>query len=132
MSKAASRRDIVRTITRRFIDEPAQRDEWVRRLAAYVLVHNMVDQLDVLVNDIARELYEQSGMLTVEVVSARQLNEELRRSITMLLQRETGAEAVTLHETTDQALLGGFVARTPDAELDASVRSRLKKLAALA
>jgi F0F1-type ATP synthase delta subunit len=132
MSQAASRRDVVRVVTRQLIDEPQKRAEWLQRLAAFMVVHNMVDDLDLIVNDIAHELYEQTGLLTVEVTSARQLGDEVRRSIKDMLQRQTGADRVVLHETTDQALLGGFVARTPDAEIDASVRSKLNKLAALA
>ena len=132
MSQAASRRDIVRVITRQLIDEPQRQAEWVQRLAAFVIVHKMVDDLDLIVNDIAHELFEQDGLLTVEVTGARQLGNEVRQSIKDMLQRQTGAERVVLHETTDQNLLGGFVARTPDAEIDASVRSKLNKLAALA
>jgi len=132
MSRAASRRDVVRLMTQRLLDEPTKRAEWLRRLAAYLVVYNMTDKVDLIVNDIAHELYQQTGTLTVEVVSARQLNDELRSSLKTLLQRESGADTVVLHETTDQDLLGGFVARTPDAELDASVRTKLRTLASLA
>jgi len=132
MSRTVSRRDMVRTITARLLDEPAKRSQWLQRLAAYIVVNKMVDDVDLIVNDIAHELQLQAGVVTVEVVSARQLNDEIRQSLRDLLQRQTGAEQVVLHETTDQALLGGFVARTPDAEIDASVRGRLNKLASLA
>jgi F0F1-type ATP synthase delta subunit len=132
MSRPASRRDIVRTVTRQLLDEPQRRSEWLRRLAAYLVVHKMDGQVELLINDIAHELHLQADLLTAEVVSARQLNDDTRQAIKQLLQREAGAEAVVLHETTDQALLGGFVARTPDAEIDASVQTKLKKLAALA
>lgn len=131
-SGTISRREVVRVVTRRLLDEPEKRSEWLQRLAAFIVVHNMIDQVDMIVNDIAHELHAQAGLLTAEVVSARDLSGEVRQSLRDLLQRETGAEEVVLHETTDQALLGGFVARTPDAEIDASVRTRLKKLAALA
>jgi ATP synthase F1 delta subunit len=126
------RRDIVRTVTKRLLDEPEKQSEWLKRLAAYMVEHNMTKDVDLVVNDIAHELYEQAGLLTVEVSSARQLTEEGRRSIARLMQGQTGADKVVLHETTDQSLLGGFVARTPDAEIDASVQNKLKKLAALA
>lgn len=132
MSQATSRRDIVRVVTRQLIDQPEKRAEWLQRLAAFVVVHKMVDDIDLIVNDIAHELYEQTGLLTVEVTSARQLSDEVRQAIKSLLQRQTGADRVVLHETTDQALLGGFVARTPDAEIDASIRTKLNKLASLA
>jgi F-type H+-transporting ATPase subunit delta len=118
-------------MTQRLIDEPHKQAEWIRRLAAYLITNNMTDQVDLIINDIAHELYVQTGTLTVEVTSARQMTDMLRQSLRELLQRETGAEKVVLHETTDQDLLGGFVARTPDAELDASISSKLKALAAL-
>ena len=132
MSQKLSRRDIVRVITRRLLDEPQNRSMWLRRLAAYLSQNGLTNQVDLIVNDIAHELEVQAGLLTVEVVSARQLDKEMRESLKTLLRDQTGVESVVLHETTDQALLGGFVARTADAEIDASVRTKLKKLAALA
>ncbi len=132
MSQATSRRDVVRLVTRRLLDEPENRSLWLQRLAAYIVTRKLVADVDLIVNDIAHELYEQSGVLTVEVASARQLSDDLRESLRQLMQDQTGAGQVVLHETTDQTLLGGFVARTPDAEIDASVQNKLKKLAALA
>lgn len=132
MSQALSRRDLVRAVTQRLADEPANRSEWMRRLAAYLVVHKMTEDVDLIINDIAHELHRQTGLLTVEVASARQLSEEVRASLVELLKAQTGADKVVLHETTDQALLGGFVARTPDAEIDASVQNKLKQLASLA
>jgi F0F1-type ATP synthase delta subunit len=132
MSRTASRRDIVRVVTRHLLDEPQQRQRWIERLAAYMLEHKLFHAVDLVVNDLAHELQVQAGLLTAEVVSVRQLDDELRQAIRQLLQGQTGADEVVLHETTDQALLGGFVARTPDAEIDASVRTKLKKLSALA
>ena len=127
-----SRREIVRGVTRRLLDEPQNRGVWLQRLAAYIVMHGLIDQTDLIVNDIAHELHVQAGVVTAEVTSARRLNDDVRQAIIQLLKRQTGAEEVVLHETTDQDLLGGFVARTPDAEIDASVRTRLKKLSALA
>lgn len=128
----ASRRDIVRVVTRGLLDEPSKRQLWVQRLAAYLVLHNKIDEADLLLNDIAHELEIQAGLVTAEVVSARQLSQAVRQSITHLLQTETGAQQVQLHELTDPELVGGFIARTADAEIDASVRTKLKKLAALA
>jgi F0F1-type ATP synthase delta subunit len=132
MSKAASRRDVVRLVAHQLLTQPDQRSQWLQRLAAYMVTYKQAGKVDLYMNDLAHELYQQASLLTVEVVSARQLTEEVRQSLTGLLQRQTGAEQVVLHETTDQSLLGGFVARTPDAEIDASVQTKLKKLAALA
>ncbi len=131
MSQAASRRDIVRVITARLLDEPAKRSQWLQRLAAYMVTHNMTGQVDLIINDIAHELYIQAGMLTAEVTSVRQLSEDLRASITAMLKAETAAKTINLHESLDASLLGGFTARTADAEIDASVKTKLQALAAL-
>lgn len=133
MSKR-SRRDVVRAVAARLIAEPERRSEWLQRLAAYLVANRLANQADLVVNDLAHELHVQTGVLTVEVVSARQLTDDLRQSLRELLRHQTGpgTKTVVLHETTDQSLLGGFVARTPDAEIDASVRSKLNKLASLA
>jgi ATP synthase F1 delta subunit len=132
MSQHISRRELVRTIAQRLLDEPSERSVWMQRLAAYIVETRKQSQVDLIVNDIAHELYVQAGLLTVEVVSARELANEVRQSLSELMKQETGAKEVVLHETTDQALVGGFVARTADAEIDASVRSKLKQLASLA
>lgn len=132
MNQTVSRRDLVRIITRHLLDDPTQRGQWLRRLAAYIITHGLDDQTDLIINDIAHELHRQAGIVTAEVVSARQLSAEVRDSIERMLQAETGAKSVVMHESIDVELLGGFVARTADAEIDASVRSRLKALAALA
>ncbi len=132
MSQRASRRDIVRVITERLLAEPDNQSFWMQRLAAYVVMHNMTGQVDLLINDIAHEVYVQAGILTVEVTSARELSAELRVSLQSMLQIETNARKVILHESVDKALIGGFTARTADAEIDASVRTKLQALAALA
>lgn len=132
MSQKASRREIVRVVTARLLEEPKDRATWIKRLAAYLVENNLVNQADLLVNDIAHELFVQAGTLTVEVVSARQLSAALRQSISELLQSDTGAKKVVMHQSVDEALVGGFVARTADAELDASVRTKLRALSALA
>jgi ATP synthase F1 delta subunit len=119
-------------MTRELLAQPESRHDWMRRLAGYLVEHRMTDDLDMIVNDIAHELYVQSGLLTVEVVSARALSQDLRARIISMMKDETQATDVVLHETIDESLVGGFIARTPDAEIDASVRSKLRALASLA
>ncbi len=100
-------------------------------LAAYLVGHNMTQYVDVVMNDIAEELYEQSKLLTVEVTSARPLEKDAVKQLTDFMKQQTGAESISLHQTTDETLIGGMVARTPTAEIDASVRNKLRQLTAL-
>lgn len=132
MSRPVSRRDLVRAVVRQLLEAPLEQTAIVRRLAAYMVQHGMAGKADVVMNDIAHELQKQTGLLTAEVESARPLTATMRQELQTMLRAQTGADKVVLHETTDQGLLGGFVARTPDAEMNASVRAKLKRLSALA
>jgi F0F1-type ATP synthase delta subunit len=132
MSVKVSRRELSRAITTKLLAEPSRQKHWLQALAAYLVVHKMIDDLDMLVNDVARELHTQSGVLTVEVRSAKRLSETLHTEIKQYLSKQTEAKRVNVHESVEPELLGGFIAQTPDAELDASVRTRLRKLASVA
>ena len=131
MNGKASRRVLARTMATKLLVEPDRRSHWVKVLAAYLMEHGMDEDADLIVNDIAHELYAQSGHLIVEVKSARQLSTVMRDELTKALRTATGAKHVELSERIDSDLLGGLVARTPDAILDASVRTKLKQLASL-
>jgi F0F1-type ATP synthase delta subunit len=131
MHNKVSRRAIARTVASKLLHEPSKRAYWLRATAAYLVEQRMVDDVDLLVTDIARELFGQSGHLFADVTSARKLPGTVRADLAKALKQATGAVRVELAEHTDPSLLGGLIARTPDAQLDASVRTKLKKLASL-
>ncbi|MEO6513389.1 MAG: F0F1 ATP synthase subunit delta [Candidatus Saccharimonadales bacterium] len=132
MATKVSRRAIAEAITTKLLSEPAKQQHWMQVLAAYLVAHDMVNDADMLINDIAHELLVQSGQLVVEVTSAEKLGEAVRKELVTYLQRETDAKNVQLHESTDPELIGGLVARTADTELDISLRSQLRQLTAIA
>jgi ATP synthase F1 delta subunit len=127
-----SRRAIARIIADRLSGPKADGRAIMRETAAYLLENGMVEDADALINDIAEELYKRSGKLVVEVTSARALTDEARGSLVKYLRETTGADSVELHEMVDENLIGGLVAKTPSAELDISVRNKLRQLTALA
>lgn len=131
MNSKTSRRVIARTIAAKLLEEPKERKHWIAVLAAYLVDANRVDELDLVVNDIAHELFEQRGELLVDVTSARPLTEQVRAELKALLKESTGAKQVDLSEQVDPAVLGGLIARTPDAQLDVTVRTKLRQLAAI-
>ena len=131
MSKV-SRRVLARTVAAKLLAEPSRRSQWLKATAAYLMEHGMAEDVDLIVNDIAHELYEQNGHLLVSVTSARKLSDSTRETLTRMLKEATHAKRVELAEHTNPDLLGGLIARTPDAVLDASVRTKLKQLASLA
>lgn len=131
MNSKASRRVIARTVAAKLLTEPEARKHWVQALAAYLIETRRADEIDLVVNDIARELFEQRGELVVDVTSARPLDDQVRKELKSLLKEVTDAKEVLLSESTDPSLIGGLIARTPDAQLDASVRTKLKQLATI-
>ncbi|MEK7153287.1 MAG: ATP synthase F1 subunit delta [Acidobacteriota bacterium] len=131
MNSKTSRRVIARTIAAKLLEEPQRRKHWVQVLAAYLVDVNRVQELDLVVNDIAHELFEQKGELLVDVASARPLTEQVRAELKKVLADATSAKHIDLAEHIDPYLLGGLIARTPDAQLDVSVRTTLKQLATI-
>lgn len=131
MHGKVSRRVIARAVAAKLLAEPSQRNHWIRVTAAYIIDQGMAEDIDLIVNDIAGELHKQSGHLYVDVTSARKLTDEIRTDLIHVLKQTTGADRVELAEHINPDLLGGLIARTPDASLDASIRTKLKQLASL-
>jgi F-type H+-transporting ATPase subunit delta len=131
MNNKVSRRVLARTVAAKLLAEPSKQSHWLKVTAAYLMEQRMVDDIDLFIGDLAHELYEQSGHLLVDVTSARKLSDAVRAELKRTLQAATDAKRVELAEHVDPALLGGLIARTPDAQLDASVRTQLKQLASL-
>jgi F-type H+-transporting ATPase subunit delta len=131
VNNKVSRRVVARTIAAKLLGEPSQRSHWLKVTAAYLIDQHMVDDIDLFINDLAQELHKQSGHLFVDVTSAHKLTDAVRVELKHTLQGATGARHIELAEHVDPTLLGGLIARTPDAELDASVRTKLKQLASL-
>jgi F-type H+-transporting ATPase subunit delta len=131
MNSKVSRRVIARTVAAKLLAEPSRQSHWLKVTAAYLIDQALDSDVDLIINDISRELYEQSGHLLVDVTSARKLTDSVRSELTKTLKDATGARRVELAEHIDPSLLGGLIARTPDGRLDASVRTKLKQLASL-
>lgn len=131
MNNKTSRRVIARTIAAKLLEEPKERGRWVAMLAAYLVDTNRVNELELVVNDIAHELFVQKGELLVDVTSARPLTDQVRAELKALLKESTGAAQVDLSEQIDPAVVGGLIARTPDAQLDVTIRATLRQLATI-
>jgi F-type H+-transporting ATPase subunit delta len=62
------------------------------------------------------------------VVSTIQLDEELRNSFKDIVKEVSGKNKVTLVEKINPNLIGGFVLRIGDKQLDESIKSKLQQL----
>ena len=131
MNSKISQRTLCKTIAQKIVAEPAKRTHWLKVLAAYMLENGLSDRTDAVINDVAREIFALNGALLVRVTSARPLTAQLRKELETFLIDKTGAKQLYLEEAVDPLVLGGVIARTPDAELDLTIRSKLKQLASI-
>ncbi|MGY3088291.1 F-type H+-transporting ATPase subunit delta [Hymenobacter sp. UYAg731] len=68
------------------------------------------------------------GIQSAQVTSATPLTPTARAEMQALVTRETGLTEVQLTEKVDPELIGGFVLRVGDNQIDDSVRTSLRKL----
>lgn len=64
----------------------------------------------------------------VEITVAAPLGEGVEEGIANLVQKNTECSSVQLRTRTDESIIGGFVLRIDDMQMDASVASQLGKL----
>jgi F-type H+-transporting ATPase subunit delta len=80
---------------------------------------------------IAEEVHHQfnilKGIQQAQVITASPLNEELRNEFKKLVVGATG-KTVDLTETVDQDLIGGYILRIADKQIDESIKSKLNKI----
>ncbi|MGE5309865.1 MAG: F0F1 ATP synthase subunit delta [Sphaerimonospora mesophila] len=126
----SSRRQIAKFVAAQLVaGEPVGRIAKV--LAAYLSSNRQTRYRELIIRDIEAELMNAYGHLSVDVTSARQLTSEVKTALVAMLRAETGAKTVELRERVDSDLLGGVVVRTPEAEMDASLRKKLTRLKAI-
>lgn len=126
----SSRRQIAKFVAAQLVaGEPVGRIAKV--LAAHLSLNRQTRYRELIIRDIEAELMNNYGHLSADVVSARALTTETRDILTNMLRAETGAKTVELRERVDSDLLGGVVVRTPEAEMDASLRKKLTRLKAI-
>ncbi|MGI4870769.1 MAG: ATP synthase F1 subunit delta [Janthinobacterium lividum] len=68
------------------------------------------------------------GVQVAEVTSAAALTPAARTEVEKLVKQQTGLTQISLTEKVDAALIGGFVLRIGDQQIDNSVRGGLRRL----
>ncbi len=104
--------------------------EAVRALAALLLQETRTKDLDLLVNDIDRELLLQNKYLTATVQSARPLNQQNEELCSALLKKITGATTVVLNKQLNPSVKGGVILTTPTVIIDLTLKNKLRQLEA--
>jgi len=72
-------------------------------------------------------LKSQEGIQLAELVAAVPLNETLRKSIINFIHKKFNTK-VELNEKVDERLIGGFILRVGDQQVDASISSKLERI----
>lgn len=111
----------------------AGNDAVLEEIAGLLIYEKHEREVDLLVRDIEAELAER-GEVVASVESARVLDDSTRRKIEQFLAAvasdKNSKPKVSLRESIDPTLIGGFKLRTPTATLDATVSKKLNDLRA--
>lgn len=94
-----------------------------------LLKNQRLSQLRDVAERYGQVLDERSGVVAANVTTARPIPEELKGTLHDALAASTG-RSVRLSFATDQAIIGGLVARIGSTIFDGSVQSQLDRLAA--
>lgn len=119
-----------RVLTDRIADQlhtGTDKDQVLNQLAAYIIIHKLTKQTDYIVSDIVAKLAER-GTVLATITTAREMTDELRRTVSARVRELSGASQVELSEVIDERILGGIIIDTPTQRLDESVARQLKRL----
>ena len=94
-----------------------------------LLKNQRLAQLPEIAERFGQILDERSGVVAAEITTARPIPEELKKALHDTLASATG-RTVRLTFATDEAIIGGLVARIGSTIFDGSVESNLERLAA--
>lgn len=90
--------------------------------------NNHVKQLDSIVKEFAKYLDETTQTERIKVISARPLNDKVRKGISEIMKKVLQAKKIKLVEEKDPALLGGIKIIYNDEVIDASLQKKLIQL----
>lgn len=111
----------------------AGNDAVLEEIAGLLIYEKHEREVDLLVRDIEAELAD-NGEIVASVESARALDDNTRRKIEQFLATaasdKNSKPKVSLRESIDPTLIGGFKLQMPTATLDATVSKKLNDLRA--
>lgn len=84
--------------------------------------------MDAIADEYIRLYNEMKGIERATVVTTVPLTDELRERFKATVAEMTGGKLVELNEKIDSKLIGGYVLRVGDQQIDGSIRSQLNEL----
>lgn len=126
--KKVSRTKLAHAVLRLLEKHP--RKEVTRILAEQIIKEKRTNDIEIIVREIGRLMLKEKNHLTGQVESARSLTEAEKNHLDLLLKKITGAETVALNYSNNKKFIGGFLAKTPVVEIDATVSKIIHQLKA--
>jgi F-type H+-transporting ATPase subunit delta len=102
--------------------------EVTEKFFTIITQHNRESALEWVATEFQSQYENLRGIQVAQVTTAQPLTPALREEVTQLVRRQTGLQSITLTEKIDESLIGGFLLRVGDQQIDDSVRNRLRKL----
>ena len=102
--------------------------ELLLRFFQIVTSKNREATLEHIGDEFLKQYNQLMSIQVAEVTSATPLTPAARLDIEEMVKRQTGRMQVTLTEKVDASLIGGFVLRVGDQQIDDSVRGGLRRL----
>jgi len=98
----------------------------MKSAAAWLVNTGRERQAGYLARDVAKVLAGR-GYVSAKVTTARRMSDETQSRIETYIMEATDAKKLELDTVVDPAIIGGAHIETPDAHLDATVRTKLEK-----
>lgn len=84
--------------------------------------------IDLVLAEIARQLWQSERHLELKVTTARPLPASLKRKLIEIFKDRWQAKSVAVSEVLDPSIIGGLKVESPAGELDASILTQLNNL----
>lgn len=84
--------------------------------------------IDAIADEYIRLYDQMKGIERATVVTTMPLTEDLRTKLKAIVSKATGSQLVELEEKIDENLIGGYVLRISDQQIDASLRRQLNDM----
>jgi F0F1-type ATP synthase delta subunit len=100
------------------------REAALKAAAAWLVAKGRGRQAGYLARDIEQVLAAK-GYVNASVTTARPMSDDARRNVETFIREATGARELELAAHVDPKIIGGALIETPDAQLDATVSTKL-------
>lgn len=123
----ASNMAIARALHKRF-QQAKSTSEVAEGLAAYLIQERRIGDLNAILRDLERLLYEKESTLYIHTTSATELTEQMAEKIKQIFSSQYSAQKMVINSEINPDVIGGVRCQTTDAVLDLTIRRQLQQL----